>query len=186
MNMAVGGRGPVRHYLRRKASIFAGSVLVVGGLGLTSLGAGSAFAAGGTTTANASVASSITLSGLTSSFTLSGAPGATPSTNSAVSMNVTTNNRTGYNVTVQSASATMAATTTGNTDSVPIADLKARETGQPTFTSLSNVTANTVHNQATKSASSGDTITNDYQLVVPFVNSDTYTATLNYTASTNP
>lgn len=172
--------------LRRRASLVLGSALLVVGLGLTSLGAGSAFGAGANTTANAAVASSITLSGLTSAFTLSGAPGATPSTNSAVTMTVTTNNRTGYNVTVQSAAATMAATTTGNTDSIPIANLKARETGQPTFTALSSVTANTVHNQATKSAAAGDTVNNDYQVVIPFVNSDTYTATLNYTASTNP
>lgn len=167
-------------------SITAGSALVLGGLGLASMGAGSAFAAPGTTTANAAVASSITLSGLTAAFTLSGAPGSTPSTNSAVTMNVTTNNRTGYNVTVQSAAATMAATAVGNTDSIPIANLKVRETGQPTFTSLSSSTANTVHSQATKSAAAGDTVNNDYQIAIPFVNSDTYTATLNYTASTNP
>jgi hypothetical protein len=176
----------IRSPLGKTWGVGGGAALLLGGLVLTSLGAGSAFAATGGTTANAAVATSITLSGLTAAFTLSGAPGASPSTNSAVTMNVLTNNRTGYNVTVQSAAATMAPTAVGNTDSIPIASLKTRETGQPTFTSLSNVTATTVHNQAAKSAVAGDTVNNDYQVVIPFVSSDTYTVTLNYTASTNP
>ncbi len=176
-----------RKGLTRKISIAAGSLLVLGGLGVASMGAVPALADTGNTTANVGVLGSITLSGLTGSFTLSGAPGSTPSTNSAVTMNVATNNLTGYNVTVQAPTLqlNMAGGTTGNMDTIPNGNLKVRETGQSTFNSISNLTAVTVHNQATRSAAGGDTINNDYQVVIPFVNADTYTGTLNYTASTN-
>jgi|HubBroStandDraft_6_1064221.scaffolds.fasta_scaffold187078_2 hypothetical protein len=136
------------------------------------------------TTANVAVNPVITLSGLTSSFTLTGNPGATAAANSAVTMNVRTNNITGYSVSVQAASANMAGATSGNTDVIPVSALSVRETGTTPFSALSNTAPVTVHTQATRSAAAGDTVNNDFSVAVPFVNSDTYSATLNYVAAT--
>ncbi|MBA2461109.1 MAG: hypothetical protein H0V45_04990 [Actinobacteria bacterium] len=60
--------------LRRKLTAALGVALLATGLAVAS---GSALADTGTTQANVAVASSITLSSLTSSFTLSGSPGST-------------------------------------------------------------------------------------------------------------
>lgn len=170
----------------RMSAGVAGALLVVVGLVLATSGGGAALAANsnGSTTANVAVASSITLSGLTSSFTLSGPPNTTQSANGAVTMKVTTNNNTGYTVTVQGASATMVGQAAGNTDTIPISNLAVRETGTTAWTALSSSSAATVHSQNGRSVSSGDTISNDYQITIPFVNSDTYSATLNYVAAT--
>jgi hypothetical protein len=171
--------------LRRAARRMAGSALLVAGLALAASAGGPATAttSSGSTTANVAVNGTITLSALTSSFTLTGNPNATVSQNGAVTMNVLTNNLTGYNVTVQAAGATLTGSV-GNTDTIPIADLKVRETGGATFLSLSNLVSTIVHTQLTRSGVSGDSLSNDYQIVIPFVNADTYTVILNYVAST--
>ncbi len=115
---------------------------------------------------------------------MSGDPNSTVTAASAVAMTVTTNNRTGYTVSVQAAATTMAPVTAGNTDSIPIANLKVKETGSAGgYTSLSATTPVTVHSQAGKSLSTGDPVSNDFQLAIPFVNSDTYRVTLNYVAA---
>jgi hypothetical protein len=147
--------------------------------------AGTASAATDTDTvdANVAVGSAITLTGLTPSFLLSGLPGATVAGVGAVTFNVETNNRAGYSVTVESAAATLAGTGT-NGDSIPIGALSVRETGAGAYTPLSNTAPVTVHNQTVRSAEAGDGLSNDYQVVIPFVNTDTYTATLNYVATT--
>jgi hypothetical protein len=158
-------------------------------LALLSIGCGfvllatPALGASGTTTANVAVSSSITLSNLTSSFTLTGVPTATASQTGAVSMLVTTNNLLGYTVTVEAAGAVLAGASAGNTDSFPVNLLKVRETGGATYTSVSNTAPVTVHTQATPSAGAGDTLSNDYQVTIPAVRPDTYSVALNYTAT---
>jgi len=140
-----------------------------------------------TTVANVSVNSAINLAGLTPDFTLNGADGATVTGQNAVSMSVTTNNLAGYAVTVQAASATMVAQTAGNLDSIPIANLSVREhttAGAGAYTAMSATSPITVHTQAARSAAIGDAITNDFTVNIPFVNEDTYSATLNYVATT--
>lgn len=171
--------------LRRTMEAVLGSVLVITGLAVASSGGAPALAStsSGSTTANVTVLSSITLSGLTSSFTLTGNIGTTQTQNGAVTMNVLTNNLTGYNVTVQSASATLAGSG-GNPDSIPIANLKVRETGGVAFVAVSNLLPFVVHAQITPSAGAGDSVSNDYQVVIPNVRADTYSVTLNYVAST--
>jgi hypothetical protein len=173
--------------MRKTASVglALGAGLTVIGL-MATVGPLSAAASSDTksTTANVSVNSVIALSGLTSSFTLTGNPNATVPALSAVTMNVTTNNITGYTVTVQSAAANMAGAASGNSDVIPIGKLSTRETGTTPYTPLSSSAAVTVHSQATRSAAAGDTVTNDYSINIPFVNSDTYSATLNYVAAT--
>lgn len=163
---------------------------VVGSLiALVCVGTGSASAAAGgtdtgSTTANVEVATAIDLTGLTPSFSLSGLPGATVTGLGAVTMTVQTNNLAGYAVTVQSATATLSPAAPTNGDSIPIGALSVRETGSTAYTPLSNATATTVHTQAVRSAEGGDELSNDYQVVIPFVNEDTYTTTLNYIATT--
>lgn len=144
----------------------------------------------GHTDAHVEVASSIVLSALTPSFLLSGIPGSTPEGLGAVTFNVETNNTAGYAVTVQGMSATMAGTgANGNTQTIPIGALSVKESAgavNATNAVYKAVTtgAQQVHTQATKSAVGGDVLSNDYKVVIPFVNSDTYTATLDYVATT--
>lgn len=154
---------------------------LVAGMG----GIASADTATGSTTGNVAVTSAIALTVNTASFTLTGVPGSTPNNAAAVSYKVTTNNLAGYSVTVQAAAATLAPTATGNTDSIPIAALSVKgDAAGAAYTSVSNTTATTVHTQATRSAAAGDNLVDGYQVVIPFVNTDTYHVTLNYVAAT--
>jgi hypothetical protein len=183
---------------------FSGRLVLRGviGVGLTAalaVGlAGTAFAQPGidtppgSTEGNVEVTSSITLSALTPSFLLTGIPGATQTGNGAVTYNVQTNNTAGYAVTVQGMSATMAGTG-ANTDTIPIGAVSVKESSGAVNTTNAAYKAVTVgsqqiHTQATRSIAGvggvGDALSNDYQVVIPFVNSDTYTATLDYVATT--
>ncbi|GLZ39295.1 hypothetical protein Acsp05_29190 [Actinokineospora sp. NBRC 105648] len=136
------------------------------------------------TIAKVVVTSAITLTNLTPDFTLTGLPGATVAQSGIVTFTVTTNNLAGYAVTVQSRTPALAPTASGNTDSIPISALSVRETGTTPYTPLSNTAPVTVHSQSTRSAPTGDNLSNDYQVVIPFVNEDTYTTTLDYVATT--
>lgn len=171
----------------RLAAYGAVATATVGALAVTATSA--AFAAPGdvsadTTSANVDVSSAITLSALTPTFTLTGAPDATVEGLAAVTMTVTTNNLLGYSVTVQATTAAMAGGDTGNPDSIPVGALSVRETGTTGYTPLSSTAAVTVHTQAARSEEVGDDLSNDYKVVIPFVNEDTYTATLDYVATT--
>lgn len=148
------------------------------------VGTASASSSNGSTIATVSVSPGITLTGLTSSFMLTGSPGSTVSGAGVVTYNVETNNVAGYAVTVQSTSATLEPATNGNLDSIPIAALTVRQSGAGGYLPLSNSSAVTVHTQSARSANGGDSLSNDYQIRIPVVNADTYTATLNYVAST--
>jgi hypothetical protein len=140
---------------------------------------------GQSTTANVAVTSGITMTGLTSSFLLSGTPGSTQTGIGAVTYNVETNNVAGYAVTVTSAADTMdPADTVGNLDRIPIGDLTVRESGGSGYTGLSSSDPVTVHSQSGRSANGGDDLSSDFQIRVPVVNTDTYSATLNYVATT--
>jgi hypothetical protein len=139
------------------------------------------------TIANVGVGSSIALTGLTESFLLTGVPGATVTGVGAVAYTVLTNNLAGYSVTVQSQTATLAPTAVGNTDSIPIGALSARDSTATAFTAVNAVgtaATATVHTQDERSAELGDALTTDFRVVIPFVNTDTYSATLDYVATT--
>ena len=139
-----------------------------------------------TAVANVVVQSAISLTMTDAAFTLTGIPGATLTELGAVDFTVQTNNSLGYAVTVKAATANMVGTGT-NAEVIPTSALTVRETDSgDAYTPLTSgvAAATTVHTQNTKSAEAGDTLSNDYQLVVPFVNEDTYTATLNYVATT--
>ena len=128
----------------------------------------------------------IALTGLTPSFTLAGLPGDTPIDFGAVTMNVMTNNATGYNVTVQSLSPNLSNSGPNN---IPVTDLQVDDGysgGTAGWLPLSSTAPVQVFNQATPSSDTGDTITNDYRMTIPAVPAGTYSGTLNYVASTNP
>jgi hypothetical protein len=164
------------------------ALIGVGGLVATAILAGGTLPAtaaedGGSTIGHVEVSNTISLNGLTAEFTLTGLPGATVSQAGAVAFNVETNNLAGYNVTVQSATTTLVADTPANTDAIPIGALSVSELGVD-FTPISATTPFVVHTQATRSVEGGDDLTNDYSVDIPFVNTDTYTVTLNYIATT--
>jgi large repetitive protein len=171
---------------RSTASVVGGLFLTATGL-VVATGPGSP-AAAVPTTGNVSVAATgITLSGVTPAFTLAGDPETTQTANGAVTMAIRTNNRTGYNVTVQAAAANLTGLDPLNTDVIPVGNLKVRKTGGAGFTALSNSSAVTVENKASRSAGgAGDALSNDYQVDIPFVNADTYSVVLDYTATVNP
>lgn len=135
-----------------------------------------------TTVANVEVTSSITLSNLTPSFTLTGLPGDTVTGEDAVSYTVTTNNVGGYTVTVQADSDTLDPAGT-STDTIPIENLRVRAADSGAFTALDDTNAVTLRDQGTRSAADGDDYSDDYQVQIPFVASDTYSATLTYVAT---
>ena len=136
------------------------------------------------TTANVVVGSAITLTKLSTSFTLSGNPGDVPPA-ATVSYTVTTNNATGYNVTVQPETASLVGTGT-NTDTIPFSSIQVDGTALPAPAPATPVQ---VHNQTTPSITTGDNLTDTYTMPtpgIPFVKPDTYTGKIDYIATTNP
>jgi uncharacterized repeat protein (TIGR01451 family) len=128
-------------------------------------------------------ARTITLSGLTSSFTLSGPPSVLVTANGAVTMNVQTNSPGGYYVTVKPAGGTMVGTGT-NPETIPVGELKVRESGKTLFGSLLANQALVVHSQTGPSSAGGDAVSNDFQVQIPFIRPDSYSVTLDYIATT--
>lgn len=139
--------------------------------------------AAGCTTSTTIDARTITLSDLTSSFTLTGLPNSTVGSDGTVTMTVTTNSTGDYLVTVQAATASLTGATPGNTTTIPIGLLGVRETGTESFFPLSVDTPLTVHRQDTPSGPGGDAVSNDYRITIPSVPSETYSTTLDYIVS---
>jgi large repetitive protein len=135
------------------------------------------------TTTTDVAAQAITLTSLPTTFTLNGLPDTDANQNDAVTMTVTTNSPTGYTVSVKATAPQLVATRPGNTNTIPINNLRVRETGTQTYQPLSDQTPVTVHNQNTPSATGGDAISTDYQTHIPFIPSGTYTVTLEYIAT---
>jgi hypothetical protein len=167
------------HHARRGVIGFALAAALVGG------SAGAAFAttgqdSGQSTDAHVAVAEGITMTGLSSGFTLSGIPGVVDG-DTSVSYNVETNNVAGYTVTVQSQDADLVGTGL-NTDVIPIGTLKVKNSSG-NFVGVSDASTTLVHTQAERSADGGDALGSEYQMLIPVKNADTYTATLDYVAT---
>jgi uncharacterized repeat protein (TIGR01451 family) len=126
------------------------------------------------------VARSITLTGITNSFTLTGQYNSTVHTDGAVTMTVTTNSTSGYLVTVQARTVSLTGAAPGNTETIPIKQLSVRDNGTLPFLPLSAAVSKVVHQKGTASVPVGDAIRNDYQVDIPFVPADTYSTTLDY------
>jgi uncharacterized repeat protein (TIGR01451 family) len=128
-------------------------------------------------------ASTISLVGLTPAFTLTGQPNSVVTAEDAVTMTVVTNSFGGYSVTARATSPTMVGAE-GNQDSIPVGQLFLRETGSGNpFVRLRADQSVTVHEQSTASSANGDAVSNDYQVDIPDVVSDTYSATVEYIAT---
>jgi len=172
----------------RAASIglaFVGAATAVSAVGYHTVPA-LADTASGSTTVHVEVTGAITLTDLTPSFTLTGAPGTTPTTGAnPVTMTVTTNNFAGYNVSVVPAAANLVGAIPGNPDVIPANDLEVDGPAQGgAWAHLTYPTPLVVATKASASAPGGDTITNNYRITIPFVRPDTYSGTLNYVATT--
>jgi hypothetical protein len=177
---AATGSTRLGRYTRRA---LAGAATAAVALGIMS-GPAAADTSTGSTVARVNVTTGIALTGLTSSFLLTGAPGTTATGLAAAQFNVETNNVTGYAVTVEAASPTMLpANTATNGDAIAIGNLSVRAAGSGSYQPLSSTSTDTVHSQSTRSANGGDALSNDYQVHIPVVNTDTYSATLNYIAT---
>jgi hypothetical protein len=124
----------------------------------------------------------LTLTGLTPSFVIAGTPFQTVDTSGAVTMTVTTNSPSGYQVSVQSSSAFLTPPP-GNSAQIPIGDLKVRQNDLGTFLPLSTGPT-VIHSQNHPSAVGGDQVGSDFRITIPFVPPDPYTTTLTYIAAT--
>jgi uncharacterized repeat protein (TIGR01451 family) len=128
-------------------------------------------------------ATAIVLSSLPADATIEAGTGEWAGAVGLVTMMVTTNSRTGYMVTVQSEGSDLIGAQPGNSDTIPIENLRVRETGtRDAFQPLSSDNDVIVHRQSAPSTAGGDAISTDYQVDVPFVVSDTYSATVEYVA----
>jgi uncharacterized repeat protein (TIGR01451 family) len=115
-------------------------------------------------------------------FTLAGPPGGSAQQPAAVTMTVSTNNPTGYSVTVQPSAPTLA----GPAAAIPVGDLYVRGTGQTTYHPLSGTTPTLIHRQTGPTCPDGDPISTDYQINIPDIAPGTYTTTLTYITTVNP
>jgi hypothetical protein len=138
----------------------------------------------GDTRANVVVTGAITLTALTGAFTLSGTPNAVVENPGAVTMLVTTNSFAGYTVTVEPVEDALTGAIGSNTDSIPIGDLNVKLTSASLYSPLTFGTPLEVFRKTSPSAPAGDSISNDYKITIPFVQPDTYSATLEYVATT--
>ncbi|MCU1479009.1 MAG: hypothetical protein JWQ64_3702, partial [Subtercola sp.] len=127
-------------------------------------------------------ARSIGISGLTSSFTLTGLPNSTVTKDGAVTMTVTTNSSGGYLVTVQSETPALTGLNGSNTETIPLQNLGVKAGASTVFVPLS-MTPFVVADVTHASAPDGDGVSNDYQVQIPFVPADTYSGTLTYVVS---
>ena len=173
-------RGMARHGL----AALVGTATLALALGLAALPASAAPGATSldSVVATVGVSSVISLNVTQSSFTLNGIPGTTVPGLGAVSGTVTTNNATGYSVGVQAAAATLQPSSGANTDTIPIANLAVANVAGA-YTPVSNTAPVITTTKATRSALTGDAFSDDYRVTIPDVNSDTYSVTLNYTAT---
>jgi hypothetical protein len=172
--------------VEKKRKIWPGFLAVAGAAALVTGSAAPAQAdtSPGSTTAHVQVSSEILLTGLTPSFTLAGDPGDTVTSVAPVTMTVTTNNFTGYSVTVGPAVVALTGATVGNTDTIPSSALQVKETAAGTYANLGINAPVTVFTKATASAPTGDPISTTFRITIPFVQPDTYSGAVNYIATT--
>jgi hypothetical protein len=154
------------------------------GLGSLSASAAPGDVSTASVVANVNVNSTINLALDQASFDLNGTPNSTVTKTGAVTGRVTTNNATGYSVGVVAEAATLQPSLNSNADSIPIGDLEVSDAaGVSTPLTSSTTTPVITTTKATRSALAGDTFSDDYGVNIPDVTSDTYSVTLDYTAT---
>ncbi len=129
-------------------------------------------------TANVAVNSALILT-MDPSFTITGDPGDTVA--GSVDGNVLTNDPGGYTVSVATTATNLVPAGQNNADLIPIDALEVRDS-TTAFQSVGTASVET-NTKGTRSGANGDNFTDDYQITIPNVAADTYSATLNYTAA---
>ncbi|GAA3200069.1 fibronectin type III domain-containing protein [Actinocorallia longicatena] len=124
----------------------------------------------------------IQLTGLAAGFTLSGLPETTVRGDGAVSLTVVTNSPGGYTVSVRAVSPAL--TAPGTDQTIPVSRVRVREVGTGVFQPLSTTDPVSTFSKAAPSAESGDALTDDYEVDIPFVPSGRYSGTIDYIATT--
>ncbi|MER5319702.1 DUF7507 domain-containing protein [Streptosporangium roseum] len=154
---------------------------------VTSTTIGSTCPAGGTdprcSVVTSVAATSMTLTGATEDFTLTGPPNTTVRGEDVVTMTVVTNSVDGYTVTARATAAELAPAEPGVTAGIPVANLRVREHGSSIFRSLSTTDPVLVYDKPLPSAPGGDGISNDYEVDIPYVPTGRYTVTIDYVAT---
>jgi len=128
------------------------------------------------------IAQQIQLTGLAEGFTLSGLPQTTVRGDEIVTMTVITNSPGGYTVSVRAASPALTAPGTG--ESIPVSQLRVRQSGTGAFQALSSTNPVSIYSKSTPSSQTGDELLNDYEVDIPFVPSGNYSGSLDYIATT--
>jgi len=171
---------------------FVGGLLLAGmtvstiGLAGTAMAADPPAPSEGAGTVTVVVDSSIQLSMTDSAISLQGLAGATgvTATDNQMAMNVKTNNITGYAVTVKADQADLLpGDTTANTDKIPVSNIRVTNNDDAAKAALSDTAAAPVASKDSRSIEAGDAITATFDGDIPFVNSDTYTGTITFTAT---
>ncbi|MFD8528088.1 beta strand repeat-containing protein [Streptosporangium canum] len=154
---------------------------------VTSATTGSTCPAGGTgprcSVVTSVAATSMTLTGVTEEFTLTGPPNTTVRGEDVVTMTVVTNSVDGYTVTARAAATELVPVRPGVTAGIPVANLRVREHGTSIFRSLSTTDPVLVYDKPLPSAPGGDGISNDYEVDIPSVPTGRYTMTIDYIAT---
>jgi hypothetical protein len=164
----------------RRLALLLGTAALVSGL---SGGPARADEDSGQTTIYVEVDGAITLTDLTTSFTLSGAPGST-ATSAPARMTVFTNNDAGYNVTVEPAGSFLTPSIPGNTDEIPTSSLTVRSEQALTFVPLRYGAPVLLLDNTSPSAAGGDTVFTTFRLAIPAVEQDTYSGLLTFVVTT--
>lgn len=178
---------------------------IVGGLLLAGMVAGPVLFAGtamaeepaaneGVGSITVEVESSIQLTMIDDAITLEGLAAATGVTDSdnQMSYKVETNNITGYAVSVIADQENLLpADTQVNTDVIPVSAITVANDDDGTAGTataggvLSDQTAVDLYSQAQRSIEGGDTLVSNFEVDIPFVNADSYTGTVTFTAVAN-
>jgi hypothetical protein len=162
----------------------AGLALTVTGFALAASGTSPVGAApDGKSKAKVGVGNTIAMSGLTASFTLEADPSETVAAPGAVQLNVKTNNPSGYVVSVKADTEDLTGADANNPDTIPVSALLVTSAPVATDEELDASVAKTVGQRPDRTSQTGDTITNDYEMSVPWVNADTYSVSLDYIAA---
>ncbi len=138
--------------------------------------------AAGCVSSTSIAARTISLSNLTPSFTLSGLPSTTVTQEEAVSMTVTTNSVSGYTVSLRATGNALTGTA-GNADTIPISRLLVRNSSTDAYQPVPTAEPLTIYRKNSASGGGGDAVSNDYQVEIPDVASDTYSTTIEYIAT---
>lgn len=135
---------------------------------------------------NMYVTSELTLTLEDDSVNLSDIPGLTSITpdNTMIS-NVRTNNITGFNVTLKSDTENLEQSNQQNQDILEFSNIKAWDKDNTNNIFNLSTSGNDLYSSDERTEDSGESITTGFNADIPWINADTYTGTVTYTATAN-